>query len=202
MDRRELVKLVALGSVLPLVPNKSLALFRGIHASLAAFPKPRIFNAHQDATVTAMAEHILPHTDTPGAKAARVNEFIDLIVADWYSEEERTIFLAGLADVDVRTQSLFNKNFVEATSEQKSEVLRILGEQMAREKSALTSAPLGYRGSTAKPDQNFYFMFRDLTLAGYFTSEVGFTQQLREEIIPGRFDGCVPTSTHEPGRGS
>ena len=202
MDRRELVKLIALGSALPLVPNKSFAFFRRIHAGLAASPKLRIFNAHQDATVAAMAEHILPLTETPGAKAARVNEFIDLIVADWYSDEERALFLAGLANVDTHTQSLFNKNFVDVTSEMKSEVLRALGEQLEKEKSALASAPIGYRGSTAEPDQNFYYMFRDLTLTGYFTSEIGFTQQLREEIIPGRYDGCVPTSAHGPGKGS
>ncbi len=202
MDRRKLVKLLALGSALPLVPYKSFAIFRGIHASLAGTPRLKIFDAHQDATVTAMAEHILPETNTPGAKAARVNEFIDLIVADWYTEEERTIFLAGLANVDLRTQSAFNKNFADATAQQQSEVLRALGEQMAKEKSALSSAPVGYRGSAAEPDQNFYFMFRDLTLTGYFSSEIGFTQQLHEELIPGRFDGCVPIADHDPGKGS
>jgi hypothetical protein len=202
VDRRDIVKLITLGSTLPLLPNRSLALFRGIHANLSTSPKLKIFNAHQDATVTAMAELILPQTDTPGAKAARVNEFIDLIVADWYSEEDRTFFLAGIADVDARTQSLFKKDFVDASLGEKSEILRGLGEQLAKENAALASAPIGYRGSTAEPEQNFYFMLRGLTLTGYFTSEVGFTQQLREEIIPGRFDGCVPMTTHEPGKGS
>ena len=112
-----------------------------------------------------------------------------------------TNFPAGLADIDVRSQSLFHKNFVDATADQQSEILRDLGEQMAQEKRTLASAPVGYRGASEEPDRNFYFMFRDLTLTGYFTSEVGFTQQLREEIIPGRFDGCVPMRTLEPGKG-
>lgn len=202
MDRREILKLMAVGSALPLVPSKSLALFHDIHSSLAASPKLKLFNAQQDATVTAMAELILPQTDTPGAKATRVNEFIDLIVADWYSEEERAIFLAGLADVDARTQALWGKAFVEATTEQQSEILRALGEQLGEETSALADAPIGYRGSATEPDGNFYYMFRDLTLTGYFTSEAGFIQQLHEEVIPGHFEGCTPLAAQDPGKGS
>ena len=73
---------------------------------------------------------------------------------------------------------------------------------MAEEAAALVSAPVGYRGSTPNPDENFYFMFRDLTLTGYFTSEIGFTQQLHEEIIPGSFEGCAPSPAQQPGKGS
>jgi hypothetical protein len=202
VDRREVVKFIALGSTLPLVPGKLFAFFRGIHSALAASPKLKILNGHQDATVSAMAELLLPQTDTPGAKAARVNEFIDLIVADWYSEQERALFLAGLADVDVRTQSLFGKTFVDATIDQQSEILRGLGEQLAQETGAMVDSAAGYRGSLQEPDGNFYFMFRGLTLTGYFTSEVGFTQQLHEEIIPGHFEGCTPLAAPAPGKGS
>lgn len=152
--------------------------------------------------MTALAELILPQTDTPGAKAARVNEFIDKIVADWYSEEERQFFLAGLASVDARTQTLFGKNFVDASTIQQAEILSGLGEAMAQETSTLTTAPRGYRGAAPEPDNNFYFMFRDLTLTGYFTSEVGFTKQLHEEIIPGHFDGCTPMAAPAPEKGS
>jgi hypothetical protein len=149
-----------------------------------------------------MAELILPQTDTPGAKAVRVNEFIDHIVADWYSDQDRVRFLAGLADVDARTQGLFKKDFVDASAEQQSEILRALGEEMAQAREALATAPRGYRGADPEPDDNFYFMFRQLTLTGYFTSEAGFTQQLREEIIPGRFDGCIPFEARTPSKSS
>ncbi len=202
MDRRDALKIITVGSALPLLSGKTFGLYREVHASLAATPSLKAFNAHQDATVTAMAERILPQTETPGAKGARVNEFMDLIVADWYSEEERSLFLKGLADVDNRTQSLFGKTFVDATIEQQSEILRALGEHMAAEQNALLAAPVGYRGSTLEPDNNFYFMFRGLTLTGYFTSEVGFTQQLHEEIIPGQFQGCVPVVAQKPEEGS
>jgi hypothetical protein len=202
LDRREIVKMLALGSALPVIPGDAFAFFRGIHLGLASPTKLKIFNAHQDATVTAIAELILPQTDTPGAKAARVNEFIDLIVADWYSDEERALFLAGISNVDTRTQALFGKDFVDASASQQADILRGLGDQMAEATSALNAAPRGYRGENPEPDDNFYFMFRNLTLTGYFTSEIGFSKQLREEIIPGHFEGCTPIATPAPGKGS
>jgi Gluconate 2-dehydrogenase subunit 3 len=202
LDRREIVKLLALGSALPVIPGDAFALLRGIHQSLEASAKLKIFNAHQNATVIALAELILPQTDTAGAKAARVNEFIDKIVADWFSDEERRLFLTGLANVDDQTEELFGKDFVAASAIQQAEILKGLGDEMAQEASALIAAPRGYRGSAPEPDNNFYFMFRDLTLTGYFTSEVGFTQQLHEEIIPGHFEGCTPVSAAKPDKGS
>jgi Gluconate 2-dehydrogenase subunit 3 len=147
-----------------------------------------------DATVSAMAERIIPQTNTPGAKAVHVNEFIDVILTEWYSEEDRARFLAGLASVDARTKQVFGKAFVDATPPQQTSILELLGNEMAQAFSALASAPRGYRGSDPEPEDNFYFMFRRLVLTGYFTSEAGLIKQLHEEIIPGHYDGCTPTS--------
>jgi hypothetical protein len=202
VDRREVLKLLAVSSALPALPAEWMATFRAIHAGLGNGPALKILNAHQDATVTAMAELILPQTSTPGAKAVRVNEFIERIVAEWYSDEDRARFLAGLAGVDARTQTLFKKDFVDVSPEQQSEILRALGDEMAQATEVLAKAPRGDRGTDREPEDNFYFMFRKLTLTGYFTSEAGFTQQLREEIIPGRFDGCFPIETSTASKSS
>ena len=200
MHRREVLRLLALGSGVPAVGSPLFAACREIHAGLAAVPALKILSAHQDATVVAMAERILPRTDTPGAKDVRVDEFIDRIVSDWYSDEDRQRFLAGLADVDARTQRLFARDFVDASVDQQSVILRTLGEELADATAALANAPRGYRGEAPQPQNNFYLMFRELTLTGYFTSEAGFTQQLREEIVPGRYDGCVPLSATVPAK--
>lgn len=202
MDRRQLVKLLALSTALPTMPAELLAAFREIHAGLPTDYALRALSPHQDATVATLADLIIPATDTPGAKDVRVNRFIDRIVADWYSDEDRARFLKGVADVDARTQDLFQKNFVDASSAQQSEILRALGEEMAQVTAALAAAPRGYRGSPPLPKDNFYFMFRQLTLTGYFTSEAGFTLQLHEEIVPGRFDGCVPDASSIQRKGA
>ena len=201
LDRRKVLKLLSVSSAPFLIPSPLLAALREVHAGLPAVPSLKVLNAHQDATVTTMADLILPATETPGAKAVRVNEFIDHIVADWFLDEERARFLVGLADVDMRTQSLFQKNFVDASAPQQAQILRSLGDDMAAEANALASGPRGYRGSLPEPDTNFYFMLRRLVLVGYFTSEAGFTQQLHEKIIPGRFDGCLPAGSSTPSKG-
>jgi hypothetical protein len=152
--------------------------------------------------VTAAAELLLPPTETPGAKAARVNEFIDHILADWYSEEDRKRFLDGLSDMDSQSQKLFGKDFAVASPEQQAEVFQILGDELALALEALANAPPGYRGEAPEPENNFYVMFRELTLTGYFTSEIGATQALHEVIIPGHFDGCTPLATSREQKGS
>src|SRR5438270_3005142 len=98
MQRRDALKLLMAGGVLPAFSPDVLAFFQ------EAQPKPgyklRSLNAHQNDTVVAMIDLIIPETDTPGAKGARVNEFIDVILTDWATEGERQNLLSGLADVD------------------------------------------------------------------------------------------------------
>jgi hypothetical protein len=202
LDRRAALKFLAAGTAVSAMSPQLLAAFRGIHANLPQAPALKILDAHQDATVTAAAELLLPATDTPGAKSARVNEFIDHILADWYSDEDRKRFLDGLSDMDARSQKLFGKDFVALSSEQQAEVFQILGNELALALEALATAPPGYRGEAPEPENNFYVMFRDLALTGYFTSEIGATQALHEVIIPGRYDGCTPMATSTEQKGS
>jgi hypothetical protein len=202
LQRREVLKLLAIGSALPAIPAPVLAACRAVHTSIAETPALKALSPHQDAIVTAMAELLIPRTETPGAKETHVNLFIDRIVADWYSDEERAVFLAGLADVDSRAQSLFQENFVEASPAQQTEILRSLGDELAQSVEAVANNPRWERGSAPEPENNFYLRFRGLTLTGYFTSETGFTQQLREEIIPGRFDCCAPIELAPQTKGS
>src|SRR3981081_1156121 len=133
MDRREALRLLAWGEAVQLAPGNLLASLREARALLGTQTTPRTLDPHQYATVTAIAELILPRTDTPGATDVCVSEFIDLIVTEWYTPEERTRFLNGLADVDVRTRALFGKNFVESSTSQQAQILTALGEQMTEE---------------------------------------------------------------------
>jgi gluconate 2-dehydrogenase gamma chain len=192
MDRRHALKLLVNAAALPAVESDLFAAFRSMHGSLQAAPALKSLNAHQNATVSALAERILPRTETPGAIDARVNEFIDLILADWYEAPERARFLNGLAEVDSLCRERFAKDFVDLSSAQQSEILTLLGEHLLRDLQAVSDGPRGYRGTQPEPEENFYFTFRQLVLTGYFTSESGATQQLHYEIIPARIDLCAP----------
>src|ERR1700716_642854 len=130
MDRREALRLLATGVALQLAPGNLFASLRGARALLGTQTTRRTLDPHQYATVTAIAELILPRTDTPGATDVGISDFIDLIVTEWYNPEERARFLNGLADVDSRTQALFGKNFVESSPPQQADILTALGKQM------------------------------------------------------------------------
>jgi hypothetical protein len=188
MQRREALRLLASAAALPLLSRDAFSLFRAVHQQLPAQPVLQTLNPHQNATVTTIAEIIIPQTNTPGAKGARVNEFIDLILTEWYDPEEKLTFLAGLGDVDIRTHDLFGKDFVDCGQKQQVEILHALDDELAEIR--LEPEP----GSSRKYplEKKFFFMMKELTLVGYYTSEIGFDQELHREIIPSRHAGCVP----------
>ena len=187
MHRREVLRLLATGSMLQLAPANLFAVLREARGLIESQTSPRTLNAHQFATVKAMAEMIIPRTDTPGAADVGATEFIDLMLTEWYDEGERGRFLSGLADVDSRTHARFAKNFVDCSSHQQADTLTALGETMTEERNE--NAPR-LRGRGAMPS-NFYAMFRYLTLTAYYTSEAGATQELHFEMIPERYEGCA-----------
>lgn len=188
MKRREALRLLASAATLPLLSRKAFSLFQAVHEQLPDQPALKTLNPHQNETVTTIAEIIIPQTTTPGAKAARVNEFIDLILTEWYDEEEKSTFLTGLVDVDSRAQDLFGKDFVECGKKQQVELLQALDDEVA----AVRAEPDLRRRRNRPPEKNFFFMIKQLTLVGYYTSQIGFEQELHAEIIPSRHAGCIP----------
>jgi hypothetical protein len=185
MHRRELFKLLGAGAALPVFDSNLLAAFQDAH------PKSnytlRTLYPHQNATVVAMIDLIIPETDTPGAKAVRVNEFIDLILTDWAHHDERKNFLAGLDDVDKRSNAIFGKNFIDVTPAQQEILLRELDQRYALDREDRAAHPFVRRPHNAQLTGDFFGVVKRMTLYGYYTSEVGFTQELRKQIIPGAY---------------
>src|SRR5262250_2397223 len=124
MHRRELFRLLGAGAALPVVSPELFAMLQ--QAQPGAGYALRTLDAHQNATVVAMIDLMIPATDTSGAKGARVNEFIDLILTEWALPEERQRFLDGLAGIDKQSNELYAKNFVEATPQQQEVQLRAI----------------------------------------------------------------------------
>ena len=190
MDRREALRILAGGAAIPLVPSNLLAVLRKARALAAAESRPRTLNSHQFSTVKTMAELILPRTDTPGAADAGAAEFADLMLTEWYDENQRTNFLAGLAGVDRRSQALFGKDFVECSPVQQAEVLTALGEEMEAEADQKRDKGT-FSELNPEEETGFYPMLRWLTLTAYYTSEGGATKELNFQVIPDRHAGCV-----------
>jgi hypothetical protein len=196
MQRRKAIRLLLGTAALPLLPRDVFALFSQVHAELPTTPALKTLNPHQDATVTTMAELILPQTETPGAKAVRVNEFIDLILTEWYDDEDRTKFLEGLANVDTQARDLFGKDFVDCPAAQQKQLLTALDEQLTEKRQAdILSSHRRRRELLANND--FFYAVKQLTLVGYFTSEEGAKQALHYEVIPSKHIQCAPLEEAE-----
>ena len=139
-----------------------------------------------------MTEVIIPATGTPGAKAARVNEFIDVILTDWATPEERQKFLAGLADVDTQSEILFRTTFVEAGPQQQLALLQAMDDAIDWAHDPRVAGPAAAEPYDRQLQGEFFRVFKTITIHAYYTSEIGFTKELKLEIIPGAQHGCVP----------
>ncbi|MDH4126208.1 MAG: gluconate 2-dehydrogenase subunit 3 family protein [Gammaproteobacteria bacterium] len=129
-----------------------------------------------------IAETILPETDTPGAKAAGVGPFIALMVSDTYYAADQQVFVKGLADLQTRSLTGYGANFRVITAAQRLELVeRLDAEQHLYMETRTDAMPAHY-----------FRMIKELTLLGYFTSEIGYMQAMRYVETPGRFDPCVP----------
>jgi hypothetical protein len=143
---------------------------------------PQTLTAEQNQMVDTISEIIIPATDTPGASAANVNRFIDALVSKSYGSEDRDRFLSGLDDVNARCEDEYGAPFVECSSEQQ---LGLVGE--------LDDETFG--ADAPEPDAetpSFFRMLKELVIVGYYTSEVGATQELKTNAVPGYYDGDVP----------
>ncbi len=135
-------------------------------------PSAPVFSAEQRALMSALSERIMPTTDTPGAIAAGVPEFIEKMLADWAMPDERKPILAGLDAIEARSQADFQLQAVKATPEQQDALLTLAMED---------KIPGGL---------SFFDKFRQLVITGYFTSEIGITQERDYLPVPGRYDGA------------
>ena len=177
MNRREVLLLLAGTAALP---DQLLAAGRAVHKKVRAGTL-RALTPQQNETVATIAELIIPKTDTPGAREAGVPAFIDVMLADWVDDDQRTMFMAGLADVDARSRSAFAKTFVDCTPTQQAEILEDLDYELAR-----------LRDIKSDTSKNFFQAMKWLTLTGYYTSEVGATSEQHFRVVPGRYEPCYP----------
>jgi hypothetical protein len=185
VKRRDAVKAIGFLMGAAVAPNVARAVSAGYRAPPPGVPY-RVLTPQQGELLATLTELIIPATDTPGARAARVDAFIDGLLADIFTAEEREQFLAGLADVDVRARAAHGMIFMEVTPERQTMLLTTMQGEMP-------PTPTGRRRSRSRAQPGSFFPWlKQLTLLGYYTSEIGATQELRYVHVAGRYDGDVP----------
>lgn len=172
MDRRELLKIMALSL------GGSIALPESVFAQLAEpldLEKLKFFSVTQRKLVAAIAETIIPQTDTPGAIAAGVPDWIELLVQDCFPASDQKIIIDGLADIEIRSNEIFRKSYADLSVADKIELLTRL--EKAAKKDGDKKA--------------FIRQFKELTKFTYVNSEAGGTQAFDYVLVPGRWDAAA-----------
>lgn len=163
MNRREAVRNISLifGGAL------SDELTAALHGQVFNTGAPLPVSPAQETLLAQAVDTIIPTTDTPGAKAAGVEKFVLRVLRDCYRPDAQMRFYEGLARLDANAATVHGKGFADLSEPQRHSVML----------------------ATAKTDRAFFLVLRQLTIAGYFTSEIGATKALAYLPVPGKFQG-------------
>lgn len=190
VNRRDALRTLTAGAVgiatLPLWVESLCAQARAeahSHAADAALAAqswtPAVLTARQNDAIVTLTELIIPETNTPGAKAALVNRFIDRVLAN-APAAERDEFLKGLTWLDARCRTRFGRD---------------LGAASPADLTTLVT-PLSQEGTHPTEDAAgvaFFHALKSMTINGYYTTEIGLRQELGEDgrmALPA-FEGCT-----------
>ena len=184
-----------------------LGVLAGCQAEQKTAFTPRTLTPDQRGTVEAIADISIPETETPGARAAGVDQFVDRMLTDYYPAKERDRFIAGLARVDARAQRQHKLPFARLSKEQQTAIVLDLDKAAFTEPPGKTTKPAAgatkpevrktdvpvgpgvgadpKEAATPEPDpddvgrESFFRRMKELTVVGYYTSEIGQTRELR-----------------------
>lgn len=207
MNRRDLLKQIALVTGAVVVGGDFFL------TGCKQVGKPETgFTPSNIALLDEIGETIIPATTTPGAKAAKIGEFMKVMVTDCYTEKQQAAFMNGLVSLEEACNAMHGKNFFECDPAERKEFLLSLEKEAKdfnqkrdeedkpkKNTHQQTNATLPWKEQTefeGNPS-HYYTMMKQLTLWGFFSSETGMTETLRHVAVPGRYDGAVPYTKGE-----
>lgn len=196
MDRRELLRMIAVLTGAAVVGGDAF-----LSGCTSEQKLDMGFTPGRIALLDEIGETILPATNTPGAKDAKVGEFMKVIVTDCYPVESQYAFRDGLKTFEGECKKMNGKDFMECSAQERKALLMKLEEEAKaynktqEEKDKPLKEDLKKQNKeydfVASP-RHYYTMVKQLTLWGYFSSEPGATKALRHLPVPGKYDGAYP----------
>lgn len=143
--------------------------------------QPTFFTPEQAETVMEIVDIIIPQTDTPGAKEIGIPKFVEEMVTTVYPVKDKSEFMRDLIAFDEACDKRMGKKFVRLDANKKLSFLMQLNREMQ----------IDFREGKIFGEKPFFWKIKELTLLGYFTSEVGATKVLQHKLVPGQYKGCV-----------
>jgi hypothetical protein len=174
LERREVLRALGATAALGFLPRNAHAVWE--LAKVRPSTTAAALSPAQAALVNAVGDTILPRTDTPSASDVGVVDWVDVLVAEYYSDEDKATFLAGLDAIDAAAKT--------ATGS-------VLADLSPDARGAVIAAIEGSTDRRTEPART-YWRLKGLVIHGYFTSERVQKEVLKTEIMPGRFVGDAP----------
>jgi len=172
VKRRDLLRAAGAATALAVIPRNAEAAWARL---LTGYQTPNGLSAAQRALVSAIADTILPRTDTPSASDVGVTDWVNLIVAEYYADDVRTPFIEGLDAIDAQVRSSRGRAFGELEGAAQQEVVAAL------------DSPADRRTVEARA----YSRLKSLVVYGYFTSERVQRDVLHSQMFYDRFQGAA-----------
>ena len=176
----------------------SLLLSAGIGLSFSGWKTYSVFKSpdlsyldFNKELIDSLTETIIPRTDTPGASDAEVFKYVIMTIKENISRRDQNTFINGLVDVQDKSLSDFGEPFEKCSPEQQEKILlhfQERGIQLTGMFGRVQSKVLG---------SSFFKILKRLTLEGYCTSEIGCTQGMDYDLVPGKYEPCIPLKPNQ-----
>jgi hypothetical protein len=184
VERRDLLRAFGAAAAFSILPRTAQAAWKTVAAAPHAPHAPlRALADERAELVSSLADAIIPRTGTPSATDVGVTAFIDVIVAEYYGDDERAVFLSGLDLIGARARRGDATSFAGLSADSQKTLLDSLDQPADRQ----------------APDARAWSRLKGLVIHGYFTSERVQKDVLRSVIMPGRFDGNAPMKAASAG---
>jgi glucoside 3-dehydrogenase (cytochrome c) hitch-hiker subunit len=202
MQRRDLLRAFGAATALAFIPHDAVAAWARVASGIR--PSGGLTDA-QLALLGAVADTILPRTDSPSATDVEVPAFVDVVVSENYSEAERTAFLAGLDALNTwRPVAVAQRDSTVQPDSTVHRDARPFAELSAEERGSVIDAIEHLPRRSDEPART-YWRLKGLVIHGYFTSERVAKDVLHVQVMPGRFEGSMPmppAHAHSSGHGA
>ena len=173
MRRRDFLKTFGASTALALLPHESAAAWARV---AAGWRPPGGLTDAQLALIAAIADTIIPRTDSPGASDVGVPAFVDVIVTENDGEADRVAFIAGLDALETQLRSAAGVAFIDLAPGDRGPAIEAV--------ESITDR----RTDPART----YWRLKGLVVHGYFTSAPVMKNVLKVQIMPGAFNGSAP----------
>ena len=174
LDRRALLRAAVLA-----VGGSLVAIPAGEAFALAPEGGANFFTAAERQTVAALADTIIPRTDTPGAIDAGVPATVDGLLGHWASKANRESVRRAVTALDTVARGTGDRPLEAMTPQARLALV-----------TAHDAARIGTDADYAK--------LKELILIAYYSSEAGATEELRYELVPGSWDPAIPYKPGQP----